>query len=290
MRRSSLYMLIAAVFLGLLAVFFARTFLVPSEVKQIAVVQQSATVPAVVAGQALQFGDKIEPAKLKIVQYPANALPPGAFRGIGDVLSGDAGNGRVAMRAIDANEIITEKSLSGKNSRLSTSALFDPLMRAVSLPLSDAGGAGGFIAAGDRVDVYVTRTPSNEIPPYTTLLLQNVRVLAVGQDSNPGKDKPEVVKTVTVAVTPLQAQKAALAQTIGTLTLSLRPIVDETSVRLGMARLEDLHDGPGKMVIPTARIAPAAAVAPREKPAVRNIEVEVIRAGKPTTYSLGPAK
>lgn len=274
-------MLVAAVFLGLLAVFFARTFLVPSEVKTEVAAPVVTTVPLVVAAQAFEFGEKVDAAKLKVVPWPANAVPPGSFQKVTDLVGE---NERVALRAIDANELITDKAVSGSGGRLSTSKLLGPDMRAMAIPINESGGAGGFLAPGDRVDVYMTRTPSGELPPYTTLLAQNARVLAVGQDSNPGKDKPEVVKTATIELTPVQAQKVALAQTVGALTVSLRPIVDEARVVLGTVRLEDLHDGRGKMVIPGV-VKPAPPRAERKT----TIDVEVIRGGKPTTYQLGPA-
>lgn len=280
-------MLIAAVFLGLLAVFFARTFLVPSQPVRMAgpVVQ---TVAAVVAAQPFAFGEKIGPEKLKVAQWPAGSVPAGSFQRVSDAIG--AGD-RVALRTIDTNELLTEKAISGKAGRLSASPLFAAEMRAMAIPLNEAGGAGGFLAPGDRVDVYLTRTPSGEIPPYTTVLVQNARVLAVGQDANVAKDKPEIVHTATIELTPRQAEKVALAQSVGTLSLSLRTLVDQSSTSLSMVRLEDLHDGLGKLVLPRAPPPPTPpAAAAAEKPKVPTIDVEIIRGGKPTTYSLGPAR
>ncbi len=286
MRKSSIVMLAVAILLGLAAVFFARMFLLTpgSDQSRTANVR---TVSAVVAAQPFAFGEKITPDKLKVVQWPANGMPAGSFQRVTDAMGE---NDRVALRAIDANELLTDKSLSGKNNRLSASTLLGPTMRAIAVPIGENSGAGGFIIPGDRVDVYVTRPGEDENQPYTDLLMQGVRVLAVGQDANVGKDKPEVVKTATIEVTPLQAQKAALAQTVGALSLSLRNLVDESRVRLETAQLLDLNDGTVTRIVrkrktsgsgePMPRNAGPAA-APR---APTGPSIEIYRGTKPTTY------
>ncbi|MBC7521196.1 MAG: Flp pilus assembly protein CpaB [Sandarakinorhabdus sp.] len=291
MRRSSIVMLLAAILLGLAAVFFARFFLMKTADTASTNVR---TVSAVVAAQPFQFGEKITAEKLKVVEWPANGLPPGTFQRIADAVGTDA---HVALRAIDANELITEKSISGKDARLSASPLLGATMRAVSVPVGEASGAGGFVAPGDRVDVYVTHGANGDDLPYTDQLMQDVRVLAVGLDSNVGKDKPEVVKTATLEVTPIQAQRVALAQTVGQISLSLRSLVDESRIRLETAQVADLTDGTvsrklskpksyasndGQPAAPSARgpAQPAQAF----KPAGPSIEI--YRGTKPTTYAL----
>lgn len=295
-------MLAAAVLLGLLAVFFARMFLVGPNSQQSGT-GNVRTVSAVVAAQPVAFGEKLTPDKLKIVQWPANGIPAGSFQRVADAIGTED---RVALRAIDANELVTDKALSGKNSRMSASTLLGPTMRAVSLPLNETAGAGGFIVPGDRVDVFLTRGAEDEQMPYTDLLMQGVRVLAVGQDSNVGKDKPDVVKTATLEVTPLQAQKVALAQTVGTLTLSLRNLVDESRIRLETAQILDLNDGTVTHVVrkpksggavPDDQLRNAQAMGSALGSALRNPSgagaaraptsgpsIEIFRGTKPTTY------
>lgn len=238
MRRSSIIMLIAAVALGLVAVLFARTFLSNSD-SPVAGSPSVRTVPTVVAASDIQFGEKITPEKVKVVEWPAGALPQGSFQRMEDLTSGQ---GRTAMRAIVANEILTDKSLATGANRLSTAQLLNPQMRAVSVPLNEVSGVAGLIFPGDRVDVFMTRQPE-EAMPYTELLAQGARVLAVGVDMNVGKDKPEIVKSATLEVTPLQAQKIALATTVGQLNLALRHFTDESRVRLQTAQVMDLNDG-----------------------------------------------
>jgi pilus assembly protein CpaB len=238
MRRSSIIMLIAAVALGLIAVLFARTFLNSGNdagPKTAAV----RTVPTVVAASDIKFGQKITPEMVKVVDWPASTLPQGSFQRLEELTMGA---GRTAMRPIVANEILTENSLATGANRLSTAQLLGPQMRAVSVPVNEVSGVAGLIFPGDRVDVFMTRQPE-EAMPISELLVQGARVLAVGVDMNVGKEKPEIVKSATIEVTPLQAQKIALAVTVGQLNLALRHFSDESRVRLQTAQVMDLNDG-----------------------------------------------
>jgi pilus assembly protein CpaB len=291
-------MLVAAILLGLAAVFFARFFLLRQGDTQQAA-NKVQTVTAVVALQPFQFGEKIVPEKLKVVEWPANGLPPGSFQRIADAVGPD--DGRVALRAIDANELITEKAVSGKDARLSASPLLGPEMRAVSVPIGEASGAGGFLAPGDRVDVYVTHPAVDDALPYTDQLMQNVRVLAVGQDKNVGKDKPEVVKTATLEVTPMQAQRVALALSVGQLSLSLRNLKDESRTRLETAQVLDLTDGTIPRIVRKPKTGggggggggggpPVAGPGGQAQAAFSGPSVEVFRGTAPTLYPVPSGK
>ncbi|WP_372917998.1 Flp pilus assembly protein CpaB [Sandarakinorhabdus sp.] len=239
MRRSSIIMLIAAVALGLVAVLFARTFLGGGDAGSAASSAAVRTVPTVIAAADINFGEKITPDKVKVVDWSAGTLPQGSFQRLEDLTTGA---GRTAMRPIVANEILTEKSLSTGANRLSTAPLLNPQMRAISVPVNEVSGVAGLIFPGDRVDVFMTRQPEEALP-YAEMLAQGVRVLAVGLDMNVGKDKPEIVKSATIEVTPLQAQKITLAVTVGQVNLALRHFTDESRVRLQTAQVMDLNDG-----------------------------------------------
>ena len=238
MRRSSIIMLIAAVALGLVAVLFARSFL-GTDGAGAPTRGAVRTVPTVVASADIGFGEKLTPPKLKLVQWPADSVPAGSFQRIDDLTNGI---GRTAMRPIVANEILTEKSLATGANRLSTAPLLNPQMRAIAVPVNEVTGVAGLIFPGDRVDVLFTRQPE-EAQPIAELLAQGARVLAVGSDMNLGKDKAEVVKSATIEVTPLQAQKISLALTVGAVNLALRHFTDEARVRLETAQVMDLNDG-----------------------------------------------
>lgn len=290
MRKSSIVMLAAAILLGLAAVFFARIFLLKGD----AVPAGSGvrTVAAVVAVQPIPFGEKITPEKLKLVEWPANGLPAGTFQSVSDAVGPDE---RVAVRAIEANELVTQKTLSGKEARLSASPLLGANMRAVSVAVGEISAVGGFVAPGDRVDVYVTHSSNDDTMPYTDQLMQDVRVLAVGLDSNVAKDKPEVTRTATLEVSPIQAQRIALAQSVGQLSLSLRNLLDESRVRLETAQLGDLTDGTVSRRLMKPKAAAETGGAPAASRADRPVRpagplMEIVRGTKPSTYALPAGK
>lgn len=293
MRKSSIYMLVAAVVLGLFAVFLARAFLSKSD-DTVAKGTSVDTVQVVVASAPVEFGEKLTTEKLKIAAFPAAALPTGTYTRISDLIDDKP---RVAVRALEANELITEKAISGDGGRLSTSTLLGETMRAISLPLTEFTGAAGFIVPGDRVDVFVTRLGDNEELPYADLLAQGARVLAVGQSADAGNTKPNVVKSVTLEVTPLQAQKISLGQAVGTLSIAIRNLTDESRVRLETAQLLDLNDGTTTRILRKVQravdAAPSAAPqGPQGPPRPTGPTVEIFRGGKEvksTTYGV-PAR
>jgi pilus assembly protein CpaB len=110
-----------------------------------------------------------------------------------------------------------------------------PGMRAVSIPISVASLAGGFILPNDRVDLMLTSQVAGDSHRFrATTFLRNVRVLAIDQafsDAKNGTQKPvSDVKTATLELTPTQAERVARAQASGTLSLSLRPLADHLAV------------------------------------------------------------
>jgi pilus assembly protein CpaB len=104
----------------------------------------------------------------------------------------------------------------------------------VTVPVSDKTGVAGFVFPGDRVDMVLTQTidgDDNQKLNSAETFLQNVRVLATDQSTTQEKnDKGETVvktsETVTLEVTPVMAEKIAVAQSFGTLSLSLRSLAD----------------------------------------------------------------
>ncbi len=289
MRKSSIYMLVAAIALGLFAVFLARNVLGRSEQVAGGAPREVATVQVVVASAPIGFGEKVTLEKLKLVRFPSASLPGGTFQRLSDVV--DEGQ-RVAVRALEPNELITERTVSGQGGRLSVSPLLGETMRAVSLPLSEVSGAGGFLVPGDRVDVFVTHSGSEDELPRSDLLVQGARVLAIGQNSDAGETKPQISKSVTVEVTPVQAQKIALAQNVGVLSVALRNLADESRVQLATTQLFDLTDGMPSRILRKAQrtAAPAdtgAPAAPRTGPILPpGPRVEVFRGGKDGTSNV----
>jgi pilus assembly protein CpaB len=217
--------LAVAVLLGLIAVLLVRSYLASASAKQ---PTAGATVPVVVAASPIERGKTVEAAQLKMANYPADAVPAGAFRTVAD-LTGAAADKRVAIRMISANEPVLADKLSGAGGRLILSATLTEGMRAVSLRSNDVAGVAGFVLPGDRVDILLTRAVGEGAGAgqVTQVLAEKVRVLGVDQTSDDAADKPQVARSVTVEVTPDQAQAISLAQAVGQVSLSLRHAADE---------------------------------------------------------------
>ncbi len=141
--------------------------------------------------------------------------------------------GTVVRHPITAGEPVTQGSLVAPGDRGFLAAALGPGMRAVTVPVSARTGVAGFVFPGDRVDLVLTQTVQGEEVGLNVseTVLQNLRVLATDQstESTTTEDGRTVVRafrTVTLEVTPRIAEKIAVSQTLGTLSLSLRSIAD----------------------------------------------------------------
>lgn len=253
-RPTAVLMLVAAGGLGLAALFLSRNLGARSSLPARPAVP---TVRVVVAAADINFGERLTPDRLVLADWPAAALPKGSFARIDALITGEP---RAALRPIAAGEIILAPALAGTTARLSTAPLLPPDARAMAIPVSEASGVSGLVFPGDRVDVFLARQPEEALP-HAELVAQDVRVLAVGPDMNIGKDKPEVVRAVTLAVSPLQAQKLTLAIGTGSLSLALRHFSDGARIRLETLQLSDLNDGTTTRLLRKPNVGQAAAPA-----------------------------
>ncbi|MCA1817070.1 MAG: Flp pilus assembly protein CpaB [Acidobacteria bacterium] len=180
----------------------------------------------VVAKIAINPGEKLIAEQLETVQFPRGATPDGVFE------SPDKLVGRVAVVAIAGREPITDFKLAPEGSAGGLSAMIPEGYRAMTVKVDDVVGVSGFIMPGALVDVVVVINPaesSAQQDPISKIVLQNIKVLANGQNIDKPKSErePESVKAVTLQVTPEQAEKLALAATEGKLQLVMRNAVDQ---------------------------------------------------------------
>ncbi len=221
MRTNTLVMLVIAVIFGSIAVYIANIWLANQE-RQAAQVAPAANVETstiVVASTNLPFGSSLTTDNLREIPWPRTSLPEGSFATITEITSSGR---RVALSPISPNEPILKWKVSGPDARASLSAVVTAGMRAVAVRVNDVVGVGGFVLPGDRVDVLYTRGGGNDEDSSTDILIQNVRVLAIDQLADEKSSDPVIAKVATLEVTTLDAQKIALAQTTGSLSLTLR--------------------------------------------------------------------
>ena len=181
----------------------------------------------VVAKVAVPLGTKIIAEQLAVVQFPAESTPDGAFQAVDKLV------GRVAVVNIAPREPITEARLAPEGTAGGLSAVIPEGYRAMTVKVDDVVGISGFIMPGTLVDVVVVIVPNDNgvqaQDPFSKIVLQNIKVLANGQNI----DKPESareansVKAVTLLVTPEQAEKLALATSEGKLQLVMRNSIDQ---------------------------------------------------------------
>ena len=146
--------------------------------------------------------------------------------------------GAITRAPFTAGEPIREAKLIRANGAAGYMAAILPSgMRAVSTEISPETGAGGFILPNDRVDVLLSRRPkdadrkADSEPASSETILTNVRVLAIDQTVEEKNGQRVVVgKTATLEVSPRQAEKLTLARALGSLSLSLRSLLDASKV------------------------------------------------------------
>ncbi|WP_097091930.1 Flp pilus assembly protein CpaB [Novosphingobium sp. Chol11] len=301
-QRRSLIILGFAIVLGLAAVFVANSYL--SKAEQAQATPQGGMAKVVVASMPLAFGTAVTPEKIRVVDWPAASVPPGAFRDPVQLTS--LGKQRVVLRQIEPGEPILTSKLSAEGGRATMSGVLRPEMRAVAVRVSDVAAAGGFVLPGDTVDVFVTRTAQDGMggggQQITDVLLQNIRVIAIDQNANDSSKDPAIGKTATLEVNQVDAQKLVLGQQVGQLTLVLRNVTDEPNPAVQTVGTEDLRDGAyvGGFSAPRGRIAEAAYLpapmpvmrAPR-RTVPRNVSalpatasVEIVRGTTGTSYEV----
>ncbi|MGH6664600.1 MAG: Flp pilus assembly protein CpaB [Pseudolabrys sp.] len=240
MRASTIVMIAFAVVFGLLAVFIAQVWLNNQASMQAknfeANKKQVAMQTVVVAKQPLRFGTELNASMLEEVPWPAESMPAGAFKKIGDLLHGGR---RVVLTAIEPHEPVLALKITGPGQRATLSALVKPGMKAVTIRVNDVEGVGGFVLPGDRVDVVLTRQ-IDKGSATTEVVLQNTKVLAVDQIADERAAKAAVAKSVTLEVSTVEAQKVWLASSVGNLSLLLRKAGDSAEMKTRKITLNDL--------------------------------------------------
>jgi len=221
-----------AVVLGLVAVYIANIY-IGGKQKQ---VELSGTTKVAVAALPMGYGTELTPDKVRFVDYPNSSIPPGSFTNATQLMP--AGQKRFALLPMGINEPILAAKISAPGVGASIAALLPDGMRAATVRIDDVSGVAGFIQPNDSVDVLITRQVqgAQTATQVTDVLLQNARVIAIDQEAKNSDGTPKVARTATLQVTPIDAQKLALAQQSGSLSLVLRkpgeqnnPVVETVS-------------------------------------------------------------
>jgi pilus assembly protein CpaB len=217
--------IIVALFFGMIAGYGIYNFLRQQRLAMDALKQSTRDV--VVAVKEIPSGTVVTDDMIGIVPYLQSSIPAGTFS------SPEQVNGKVVRATVAAGEPVLESRLGEK---AGLTVLLTPGQRAMAVRVDEIIGVSGFIAPNDRVDVIANVTPSGagedaQDGQIAKIVLQNRRVLAVAQTMEEKKDgKPQVVNSITLELTPEEAEKLSIASLEGHLILALRGPHDEDIV------------------------------------------------------------
>jgi pilus assembly protein CpaB len=237
MDARKLILLVGALVVAAITAFMARNILVGAPAPSANAVPVAApqnTTEVMVATRALPVGTILDATSVKFVAWPKELIE-GAYYIKGESEPAKL-QGTVVRFAIPAGQPITQGALVKPGDRGFLAAALGPGMRAVTVPVSAQGAnVSGFVFPGDRIDLMLTQTVAGggDGPPLkaSETILRNLRVLATDQRTDKQTDDKgntvvSTFSTVTVEATPKIAEKLAVAQTVGSLSLSLRSIAD----------------------------------------------------------------
>ena len=279
MQSRALLILLVAIILGGVAVYLVQSVLrVEPEERVVERERAPEMAQVVVAAVDLDVGDRLQPLMLTTAPFPAAAVPDGAFSEVATVI-GEEELAPVVIQQMRKGEVILPHRITPPGGRAGLTVKIPDEMRAVTISTDVIQGVAGFVLPGDRVDVLHTTTAARLADDLVTrVLLQNIKVLAVDQLSAESQEDPQVVRAVTLLVTPQQAQRVTLAQRVGQVTLALRSDSDQEEFSPDVMRLVDLQNIGQEAPTPVRRATAVRRTAAPARPAPpTRLNVEVIR-------------
>lgn len=237
MDKRKLMLLVGALIVAIGTAFAARSLFAGASTPQAEAAAKMPLGPKVlVAQRALPVGTIITADSMNFQAWPKDMVQDVYF------VEGEADMqkllGTVVRNPVTAGEPLTKGNLVAPGDRGFLAAALGPGMRAVTIPVSARTGVAGFVFPGDHIDLVLTQTVKGAGSEGMALkasetILKNLRVLATDQSTEQemveGKTRVRTFSTVTLEVTPKIAEKIAVAQTIGTISLSLRSIADNSA-------------------------------------------------------------
>ncbi|GAB4263965.1 MAG: Flp pilus assembly protein CpaB [Pararhodobacter sp.] len=214
-------------------VFMAQDYVKQTEAAIAAVQASNAnrasieTVDVLVAARALRYGEPIRNMDVQVVAWPANAVPPGAFHDLEELIP-DPSRPRVALRAMEPMEPLLAIKVSEPGQPAGIAAMLTPGMRAFTIRVDQNSGISGTLRPSDTVDIYWTgRGQDGEI---TRLLSSNVRIIALDENADQDRTFNGVPRSVTIEALPEMVASLAQGQSTGRLSLSLVGLDDDTAL------------------------------------------------------------
>ena len=240
MNVKKIMLLVGALVIAAVTAIMAKNMFAGAGAEQAQAAAATQAVPVgpkvLVARKALPVGTIIDAESLTYQPWPTEMMQSAYYTEGQPDSDMSKLLGTVVRYPITAGQPVTRGALVGPQDRGFLAAALGPGMRAVTVPVNASTGVAGFVFPGDRVDIVLTQEVTGSDGPalkVSETIVRNVRVLATDQriDSK-GEDGKTEVKTfsnVTLEATPRIAEKIAVAQSVGQLSLSLRSIADNTA-------------------------------------------------------------
>lgn len=266
-----------AVVVGLLATFAIQRY-IAHKTQPIAPVAESQVV---VATADISPGNAVSAAAVTIKSWPQGIVPPQAASSLQQV------DGRVAVMPISNGEAVLFSKLAPVGTAAGLSSLLDESKRALTVRVDDVSGVAGFVHPRDKVDILVDMKLQDHSEFFSKTILQNIMVLSVGQTWDTKESKPTIVNTVTMELTPEQAEILNLASSEGKIRLILRGRNNEQIVETKGVAASMLFEGMADLQKAKAEVKPAEAPAPQVKEKEKDERtVEVIKGLERSKVSL----
>jgi pilus assembly protein CpaB len=187
-----------------------------------------------VVSRAIRYGERLTEKDVRLVAWPENAIPEGAFVKGGAVALFPEGESRPRsiLRAMEKDEALLAIKVTKPGEDAGVASRLSKGMRAFAIQVDVQAGVSGFLRPGDRVDIYWTgqngQRDSGIRNDVTKLILTGMGLIAIDQSADEDSTKPSIARTVTVEATPQQVAALAQAQATGRLILSLVGAADNT--------------------------------------------------------------
>lgn len=276
----AIVIIVIALTIAVAAVLFAQQWLKEQ--------QGLATREVVVAKSNIDIGSRLNPELLATVNWPAGSVPEGAYlkENMGELLKDtESQQPRVVKTSLQRGEPILVSKLAPSGEKAGLTAVIPQGKRAMTVSVNEIVGVAGFTLPGSYVDIIVNTTDEQQQgKQLSRIVLEHILVLAVAQQKSRDETEPKRVSSVTLEVTPEEAEKIDLARSIGSLTLVLRSQVDkDLVVTKGATKQALLKFTPSEVKPATTTEAPKVVEkkvivrVPARPKAKRGEEVEIIK-------------
>ncbi len=243
-------------------------------------------VEILVAKNNLPAGTLVQPDHLRWQAWPDSDLPDHYLVNEDGTENNSFDHflGTVVRSGIAAGEPITDGRVVRPGERGFLAAVLSPGRRAVTVSVDATSGISGFVFPGDRVDLILSHSidrvdEDGVVRQASETFLTDIRVLAIDQDTDDQDSEPSIAKTITVEVTPKQAEKVTLIPDLGRLSLSLRALQVATTTTDDGQVLPAGLDQPARSHTWDTEVSVLLATPSTSLVVVRGAESEVIVAG-----------